>query len=81
MGCCGRFRQRIGSVGPARPSNGAHPARRFSVTFEYTGSTGMTVVGPVSGRRYRFDGPGARVVIDLRDRPGLARVPTLREVG
>jgi len=80
MGCCGRLRQRIGSVGPARPSNGAHPARRFSVTFEYTGGTGMTVVGPVSGRRYRFNGPGARVVIDLRDRPGLARVPRLRVV-
>ncbi len=80
MGCCGRTRQQLGSVGPARPSNGPRPQRRFSVTFEYTGGTGMTVVGPVSGRRYRFDGPGSRIVIDLRDRPGLARVPKLREV-
>lgn len=50
----------------------------FVVCFEYIGKTGLTVLGPVSGERYRFDGPGARVVVDPRDRPSLTIVPNLR---
>ena len=81
MGCCGQSRRQVGSIGTARrPGNGSPPARRFSVVFEYLGDTAMTVVGPASGRRYRFERRGARVVVDPRDRPGLARVPRLREV-
>jgi hypothetical protein len=49
-------------------------------TFEYRGQTALTAVGPVTGRSYRFPAPGARVAVDLRDRPGLATVPNLREV-
>jgi hypothetical protein len=49
------------------------------VFFEYLGNTGMTVVGPVTGKRYRFDRPGARVEVDLHDRQSLARVPGLRQ--
>jgi len=71
----------MGSIGAAKPpADGSQPARRYSVVFEYVGDTGMTVVGPASGRRYRFDRRGARVVVDPRDRPGLARVPRLREI-
>jgi hypothetical protein len=58
----------------------AAPARRFTIEFEYTGATALTVDGP-SGRRYRFAGPGSRLVVDPRDRPSLARVPQLREIG
>jgi hypothetical protein len=53
--------------------------RRYLVQFEYVGNTSLTAVGPVSGRRYRFDHPGAVVTIDPRDRPGLATVPNLRQ--
>jgi hypothetical protein len=49
--------------------------------FEYVGRTGMTIIGPVSGRRYRFDRPGARVPVDSRDRPSLAAIANLRQVG
>jgi len=49
------------------------------VFFEYMGKTGMTVTGPVTGRRYRFEGSGARVEVDLRDRRSLAAVPQLRQ--
>lgn len=81
MGCCGGGRRGSVRIAPAgRARDGSPPARRFSVTFEYVGSTALTVVGPVTGRRYRFDRRGARVVVDPRDRPGLARVPRLREV-
>jgi hypothetical protein len=34
----------------------------------------------VSGRRYRFDRPGMRLEVDLKDRPSLAAVPNLRQV-
>jgi len=40
----------------------------------------MTAVGPVTGRRYRFERPRARVAVDGRDAAGLAAVPHLRPV-
>ncbi len=46
---------------------------------EHLGETGMTVVGTVSGKRYRFNHPRAVVEIDARDRPSLAAVPKLRQ--
>ncbi len=88
MGCCGGKRQQsqmLGHVAPspkvldrssAQPSNG----RQFVTCFEYTGGTGMTVIGPATGKRYRFDRPGARVFVDLHDRSGLVSTPHLREV-
>ena len=81
MGCCGRGRQALGDIlGPTpTPGPGATP-RRTTVEFEYAGATALTVTGPASGRRYRFEGPGARLVVDSRDRPGLARVPKLRQL-
>lgn len=46
--------------------------------FEYVGTTALTVIGPASGRRYRFERPGARVIVDPRDRAALEAVPQLR---
>ena len=88
MGCCGEKRRRFYGRAPAgagaRGAEGgvAPPGRRlrFSVQFRYVGATAMTVEGPASGRRYRFDRPGATLEVDLRDRLGLARVPGLQEV-
>jgi hypothetical protein len=77
MGCCGGTRPGPGAA--LGPGPGARP-RRSTVEFEYVGATAMTVTGPATGRRYRFDGPGARVVVDPRDRPGLAAVPRLRQL-
>lgn len=48
--------------------------------FEYVGRTGMTVVGPATGTRYRFDRPGARLAVDPRDHAAMAAVPHLRRV-
>jgi hypothetical protein len=85
MGCCGRGRAKIAaqSTPRTRPSSSGvsppSPAHRFTIRFEYTGSTAMTVHGPVSGRRYRFPARGAAVTVDPRDRSSLARVPNLRE--
>jgi hypothetical protein len=48
--------------------------------FQYTGATGLTVAGPVTGKRYRFDAPGAIVAVDLMDRASVAAVPGLKQV-
>ncbi len=49
-----------------------------AVRFQYVGQTGLTVTGPITGRRYRFNGPGAAAEVDARDAPGLVAVPNLR---
>lgn len=48
--------------------------------FQYTGTTAATVTGGATGRRYRFEHPGAIVTVDARDRRSLAAVPVLRQV-
>jgi len=84
--CCGQQRQEFRGTPPAaRPpaTTGSAPqpsARHAYVFFEYTGNTGLTVVGPVSGQRYRFDAPGARQAVHPADKPSLAAVPNLRRV-
>jgi hypothetical protein len=85
MSCCGKHRAAGGGPPPRIPTttNGHStrpPARQTSVFFEYVGRTGLTVVGPVSGRRYRFDAPGSRQPIDPADKPSLAAVQLLRQV-
>jgi len=80
MSCCGRRRQEF-------PLNGklaerAPVARAANVLlYEYTGTTGMTVVGSITGHTYRFGAPGARVQIDSRDVASLGAVPHLRCLG
>jgi hypothetical protein len=34
----------------------------------------------MTGRRYRFDRPGARLAVDARDRASLTRIASLRPV-
>jgi hypothetical protein len=77
MACCG---QRRANFRPGRPFSGSATQLENSpamVTFEYTGPTGMTVVGPISGLKYRFGSPGARVQVNWRDAASMARVLNL----
>jgi len=46
--------------------------------FEYVGKTALTVVGNITGRRYRFNRPGDLQSIDSRDAAGMLAVPVLR---
>jgi hypothetical protein len=48
--------------------------------FRYLGSTGLTVVGSVSSRVYRFLPSGPPVVVDPRDAASLTRVPNVRRI-
>jgi hypothetical protein len=51
---------------------------RQRAVFEHVGATALMVVGPATGRCYRFDRPGAKLTVDLRDRPTLASIGSLR---
>ena len=80
--CCGNNRTQLKTNYPAARATG-QPAQLppgARVSFEYAGHTGMTVVGPISGVRYRFDQPGARVEVDSRDRVLLASIRQLKQV-
>jgi len=85
MPCCGKKREQFLAQGvPASqsgPSARPYPpsATPPKFIFQYSGRTAMTVIGPISGLRYHFGGPGARVEVDPRDRRSLATVPNLRQ--
>jgi len=84
MACCGGG-MRSPMPGPmTRPDS---PARRITehtelptVMMEYTGGKSLSAVGPVTGNRYRFDRPGARMGVDVRDRAALATIAVLKVV-
>ncbi|MBX3622507.1 MAG: hypothetical protein KF891_21280 [Rhizobacter sp.] len=58
--------------------HGVTAAAERPPVFEYVGATSLTVVGPASGRCYRFGGPGASLFVDQRDRETLAHIRSLR---
>ena len=64
MGCCGQSRNATGL--PA--TNGRHVR---PVLFEHRGHGPLIVHGRVTGIRYHFPGPGARLSVDARDAPFL----------
>ena len=78
--CCGKNKSRLPSAPFEATPHRARTANGLTSTFEYIGRTGLTVAGPMSGTRYRFDRPGARLEVDLRDREWLMRVPVLRMI-
>lgn len=84
MSCCGKMRLSKTPPGShasvAQAAGPVQASRQSRVFFEYLGRTALTVVGPVSGRRYRFDRPGARLEVDLKDRRSLAALPLLRQM-
>jgi hypothetical protein len=86
MSCCGgKRRQFPAAPRPAHTGTIPVPAARQTtpaitevITFEYTGRTGLTVRGPLTGRAYRFAYPGAQVSVDKRDASALTAVPHLK---
>jgi hypothetical protein len=86
MSCCGNKRAQFLTQSawarqtgpPTRPR--AQAVTPPKVVFQYTGKTAMVVIGPISGRRYRFDSQGTRVEVDPKDRRSLSAVPKLRQV-
>jgi hypothetical protein len=88
MSCCGRQQQQFVGIASAHqtPSPIARHSPQTATTrqpplfFEYVGRTGLTVIGPITGRRYRFDQRGSRLSVDPADQPSMAAVPQLRQV-
>jgi hypothetical protein len=74
MSCCGQQRAQMTD---SNSSGSRVPERHF---FRYVGSAALTVAGPVSGKYYRFQVPGATVEADPRDAPSLEQIPQLRRV-
>lgn len=74
MSCCGKARTQL-------KLTASQTARRpAAFVFEYVGRTRMNVIGPATRTSYRFDRPGARVLVDGRDRGSLSTIPLLRQV-
>ena len=86
--CCGKKRTEEAQTAQMHPApkpeekKAAQPQPESDplIYFQYLGKKGLTVTGPASGKRYRFDSPGAIVVVDPMDRRGLAGVSVLRQV-
>ena len=87
MACCGNQRKEWSPNGPAgsmpagnRPGTPPAAPGYTGVYFEYTGTSALTVRGPFSGRIYRFDGPGKRILVDRRDGRAFRSIPHLRMI-
>jgi hypothetical protein len=74
MSCCGKSRIRPMAI----PKLVTTPAG--TVTFQYIGKTRLTVIGPITRKRYDFERTGARISVDSRDSNSLSTVATLRRV-
>jgi hypothetical protein len=54
--------------------------RMPDVNFKYTGKTGLSIRGTITGKNYRFAAPGEVQAIDYRDAPSMTGVPVLERV-
>lgn len=80
MSCCGQRRRQIVAVEPPFVRVQRSVSNAKVALFEYTGTTAMTVVGPISGVKYRFGSPGARLRVDVRDVASMTFVPNLQQL-
>lgn len=80
MACCGQMRSLASANGGAVKANRPPQQGSRAALYEYTGTAGMTVTGPVSGLKYRFGQPGAKVQVDSRDVSSMAGLPNLRRL-
>jgi hypothetical protein len=81
MACCGQRRGQIATGGTIATAAKRPPPNARVALYEYTGMTAMTVAGPLSGAKYRFAAPGAKLQVDLRDVAAMAALPNLRRLG
>lgn len=84
MNCCGQARSKpaMDAAEKARIATAVSNRRPVyrAIAFEYVGRTSLTVTGPATGTRYRFETTGARVLVDGRDSVALAAVGVLRRL-
>jgi hypothetical protein len=88
MSCCGNGRAQLrasaashpGSKTEARPMTITHRERQGYTYFQYQGGAEMTVMGPLTGKAYYFDHPGATLAVDIRDKGSLMALPQLKRM-
>ena len=73
MACCGGARHRGNQTATT-------DSRTNTMIVEYRGQRPMTLFGRVTGLRYYFPGPGARVRVDSRDAGVLGVIRELEVV-
>jgi hypothetical protein len=82
--CCGNKRvQMRTSFHDGHIGRDSHPIASRSVPFVpfvNLGKNKLTVIGPVTGKRYHFATLGSQVQVDVRDQSMLARLRQLRLV-
>ena len=81
--CCGRpgaTAQTIMMGGDAKRRSPSQNVRPGQVAFEYVGRTALTVIGAVTGMKYRFAYPRHRLSVDRDDQAGMDQVPVLRRM-
>jgi hypothetical protein len=49
-------------------------------SFEYTGKSALTIIGNVTGTKYRFTSPGNTQKVNHLDAAGMMAVPVLRKI-
>jgi hypothetical protein len=81
--CCGRPILQTPNPSGQNPiealaTSHGNNARSRSLRVEYMGKTALTVVSPLTGKKYRFNKPGEWLQIDARDRPWITFLPNLR---
>lgn len=81
MPCCGRGvpQGRVSAQTVTASVGEASQVRRQTrPVFEYVGATALTAIGGVTGKRYRFERPGAQLAVEPADKPSLMIIPNLR---
>ena len=76
---CGNKRTQINTDENAAPQIRNNMQQTANTVFEYIGKTALTVIGNISGRRYRFNRPGDLQSVDPRDVAGMFAVTVLRQ--
>lgn len=86
MSCCGQKRTQVSQTTQraeaSQPSAEtiSQPQIDPRVYFQYVGKTALTIVGPISQKRYRFEHPGVVVEVDPKDKRAFAGVSVLTPV-
>ena len=83
MSCCGKKRNGVTEShsfnSPSFIKVSANKMWEDSL-FVYTGETGLTIKGNITGHRYRFRYKGDQQLIDYRDAGAMMNVPVLEKL-
>jgi hypothetical protein len=83
MSCCGRKRNGSAESYSFKSSSVIQGSVRKmweGSLFTYTGETGLTIKGNITGRKYRFRFKGDQQLIDYRDAGAMMAVPVLEKL-